>query len=291
VNQFLRNLSFFVYILMLSTTHAAEPPRPEKKIVYVYSDEGAGKESLNQTIKTFATILNKMYSIQTIKAEEVKKGHWIQNAALFILPGGADLPYVKKLRGTGNHQIKKYVAEGGSFLGICAGSYYGSSYVEFDKSGPLEVLGDRELKFFSGKAIGPVLAPYDYKTQSGSRAAELRTTFQSAQTLALYYNGGGFFENAEGYPNTKVLAYYANRLPAIISTTYGKGNVILSGVHFEYDPGTMSDQDQHIKPLLSPLRKSNTKRLSLITEILKILNIETIHESKFQEANTNNLRS
>jgi glutamine amidotransferase-like uncharacterized protein len=185
----------------------------------------------------------------------------------------------------------KYVAEGGSFLGICAGSYYGSSYVEFDKSGPLEVLGDRELKFFSGKAIGPVLAPYDYKTQSGSRAAELRTTFQSAQTLALYYNGGGFFENAEGYPNTKVLAYYANRLPAIISTTYGKGNVILSGVHFEYDPGTMSDQDQHIKPLLSPLRKSNTKRLSLITEILKILNIETIHESKFQEANTNNLRS
>ena len=55
---------------------------------------------------------------------------------------------------TGNERIREYVSKGGKYLGICAGGYYASSYVEFEKSTTLEVLGDRELSFFPGKAIG-----------------------------------------------------------------------------------------------------------------------------------------
>ncbi len=60
-------------------------------------------------------------------------------------------------------------------------------------------------------------------------------------------NGGGFFENAEQYPNTKVVATYENDLPAFILINYGKGKYLLSGVHFEYDPFLLSSKNQHIK--------------------------------------------
>ena len=207
VKQLVIALCLAISVLLASTSFAHE-----KNTVYIYHDEGVSEESLTQTIATFETLLTK-YAIKTINAEQVKSRVWTQDAALFVMPGGADLPYTKKLNGKGNDIIKRYVKDGGAFLGICAGSYYASSYVEFDKNGPLEVLGNRELSFFKGRAVGPILAPYDYKTQSGARAAKIRTILTD---VTVFYNCGGFFENAESYPNTKVIATYENNLPAII---------------------------------------------------------------------------
>jgi glutamine amidotransferase-like uncharacterized protein len=190
-----------------------------------------------------------------------------------IIPGGADLPYVRKLNGLGNQQIQHYVSEGGSFLGICAGGYYGSAYVEFDKDGPLEVLGERELQFFQGKAIGPILAPYDYATQSGSRAAKLITIFQDVPETRVYYNGGGFFENPKRFSNTKVLANYDSDLSAIIAIDYGKGRVVLSGVHFEYDPLLLNARDPYIQHILGDLKYNETSRAVLIRKLLEDLSL------------------
>lgn len=186
-----------------------------RQYIYIYQDEGVSEESLKQTILAFQSLPTR-YSVATINSQQVKEGIWTQNAILFVMPGGADLPYIKKLNGKGNEIIKKYVINGGSFLGLCAGSYYGSSYVKFDKNGPLEVLGKRDLGFFNGSAIGPILCPYDYKTQSGSRVATIHTTLPNVTKTIVFYNGGGFFENAEQYSNTKVIGTYENNLPAII---------------------------------------------------------------------------
>lgn len=244
----------------------------DRNIIYVYSDEGVSDESLTHTMSTFKTILRK-YDVKTIDAQQVKNGLWSKNAALFVMPGGADSPYAKKLNGYGNNIIKKYVMDGGAFLGICAGAYYGSSYVEFDKNGSLEILGNRELVFFRGKSIGPVLAPYDYKTQSGSRAAKIHVILDNPLDVLVFYNGGGFFEDAEQYSNTKVIGIYENNLPAIILVHYGKGRVLLSGVHFEYDPFLLSDNDQHIKKIIDPLNKYNDSRKELFNYLMKIIGI------------------
>lgn len=48
----------------------------------------------------------------------------------------------------------EYVEGGGSYLGLCAGAYYGCSSVEFEPGSSMEVSGDRELAFFPGAAIG-----------------------------------------------------------------------------------------------------------------------------------------
>jgi biotin--protein ligase len=263
----------FVFISIIYLFYSQLAFSQNQNIIYVYNDAGVSEESLIQSLSTFTNLVNKKYTIKTIDATEVKQGKWIPNAALFILPGGADVPYTKKLNGLGNQQIKKYVNNGGAFLGICAGAYYAASYVEFDKKGPLKVLGDRELKFFDGKAIGPILAPYDYKTQSGSRAAEISTIFTKVPKTVVFYNGGGFFENAEKFSNTKIIANYNNNLPAIIFIKYGKGKAVLSGVHFEYNPASLDREDAYIKQIIYQLNKFNTSRKVLLEQLLNILEV------------------
>lgn len=169
--------------------------------------------------------------------------------------------------------IKQYVREGGSYLGLCAGGYYGASYVEFDKGGSLEVLGDRELKFFEGKAVGPILAPYDYKTNSGSRAAKLVVWGESMPNTKVYYNGGAYFHHAERYQNTEIVAWYESHKAAIIKIRYGKGNVILSGVHFEYDPALLDNKDPYLKKIIPALQKEAASREVLVSRVYQLLRV------------------
>ena len=57
---------------------------------------------------------------------------------------------------------------GGAYLGLCAGAYYGCSPVVFEPGSALQVVGDRELRFFPGTGEGaayagaarPVLGPF-----------------------------------------------------------------------------------------------------------------------------------
>lgn len=243
----------------------------EKNVVYIYKDDGAGTASMVQTISTLKSILPSNYIVRTINANGVMDNQWIKNAALFVMPGGADLPYVKKLNGNGNKNIKNYVKNGGSYLGICAGSYYGASYVEFDKGGKLEVLGKRELAFFPGKAIGPVLSNYVYNSNSGARAARLYLTLSTQKESAAYYNGGGYFDDAAKYPNVTVIGYYENGLPSIIHIAYGEGNVVLSGVHFEYNPSLFDANDPYLQQISPILKRHDKSRKLLIEEIFRIL--------------------
>lgn len=227
-------------------------------IVYIYADTGVDPLALRQTCTTFGRLLK--HRVQLLTANEVIQGIWRADAALFIMPGGADLPYAAKLQGAGNHQIKTYVSTGGAYLGICAGAYYGAAYVEFDARGPLEVVGPRELAFFPGKAIGPVLAPYRYDSYQGARAAVL------SGSRYLYYNGGGYFENA--HCCAQVMESYENGLPAVIYLNYGSGRVVLSGVHFEYDPALLDPLDPDLQPVITALKTQPEAFLQISTCIL-----------------------
>lgn len=80
-------------------------------------------------------------------------GAWCDEAALYVIGGGYDLGLIKALGPEGTNKIQQYVQQGGSYLGICSGAYFASNYIEFDKDGPLEVCGDRQLKFYPGKIM------------------------------------------------------------------------------------------------------------------------------------------
>jgi biotin--protein ligase len=262
-------LIFFSIIIGCTITQAVA--QTHKKIIYIYQDAGVSPQALLQAMHTFQTSLPPSFSVKTIDAQGVMQNNWSHDAALFVMPGGADIPYTQKLNGAGNQKIKNYVRHGGSYLGLCAGAYYASSSIEFDKNGPLEVLGTRELAFFDGKAIGPVLSTYDYQTESGARAAKINLNLSNLNQATVYYNGGGYFEHADKIKNTRVLGYYANQKPAIISINYGQGHVVLSGVHIEYDPALLDAHNPYLAKLIPELRASNQQRLMVLKKILNIL--------------------
>jgi biotin--protein ligase len=177
-----------------------------------------------------------VFPIQTISHQYFLSNRWESTTALVAFPGGRDLPYHSKLQGEANARIRRYVETGGRYLGICAGGYYGSASIEFEKGGELEICGQRELAFFSGKAVGPAygLGLFQYNSERGAKAAKV---IWDKKESSVYFNGGCFFQSPEDDPFCQVIARYGDlsETPAaVVFCQCGKGAALLSGVHPEY---------------------------------------------------------
>ncbi len=197
--------------------------------IVIYHDEGVGDFSLSCLQKFFAGD-----DLWLANAEAVIDGRVLGLADLFVMPGGADLPYCKKLNGAGNNNIRAYVEEGGTYLGICAGAYYGCSKIEFHKGRDDEISGPRELAFTEAIAYGslPDIAPYYDLTLNSAGVADIEL-FDGTKTRAFYHGGPAF---RTGKDDTEILATYtgiSGNPAAIIRKNVGDGRAILSGVHFE----------------------------------------------------------
>lgn len=241
-----------------------------KNHIYIYQDEGASALSY----ETFSNAIFKCSSfshlkVQTINAQQLLSEGWDKDCALFVLPGGRDLPYHKKLKGKGNQKLRHFVENGGSFLGICAGAYYATSEVIFEKGKKNEVHENRELGFFPGSSLGTLYEhkPFSYIGHESAHAACIKTQQDS---LKVYYNGGCTFLNPEGFENTQVLAKYQDLEgcpAAIIQCSVGKGKAILSGVHFEQDYTLCPSNTQ----LYNLLKDNEPKRLKLFESLINSL--------------------
>lgn len=228
--------------LMSAVSFSTRSMSQTSKVLYVYSDIGSGQKSIEQLERTFSAMPG--FQVLHLTAENLHEGSWTKNADVLIMPGGADLQYAAKLNGKGNKIIRRYVESGGKYVGICAGAYYGSKFCDFhrgDQRPGYEVLGDRELSFFDGAAVGPVVGTYDYNSSSGARAVLISRNLSTNDNVYMsYVNGGCYFPDAATTPNTTVLYYYSNineseeDQAAIIDIKVGNGRAILSGPHFEY---------------------------------------------------------
>ncbi len=260
------------------------------KKIFVYSGPGAGPLSLKNMISMLRDLVTDQYSIEVIDQDTIINGVWTDDTALLVMPGGADLPYVKHLNGIGNQNIRKYALDGGKFLGVCAGSYYAGSRVEFAKGDPvMQVCGERELKFYPDLVEGPTHSGFHYDPvlgQAGQRAATVywqnESSFAPSTPFVLYYNGGGHFVNAHKHASTvTILARYKSesRLiesepAAIVECKVGKGSAILSGLHFEWDPDSVP-QVPELTEIRTSLLDNNSKREELAIALLGRLGITT----------------
>ncbi len=254
--------------------------------IYIYKGPGVSPESLLQIKTALKNFVHPSYLIKEIEPSEVISGNWTKDAALFIMPGGADIPYCKSLSPQGNKVIRDYVEEGeGFYLGICAGAYYGAENIVFAPGTPLEVMGKRDLSFFPGRAEGPVLAPYDYKVNSGARVASVKWMNQDSDLsknsiLPAYFNGGCYFVEAHKFPEVISLASYVEPdgtedKVAIVEIKIGKGRALLSGVHFEYDSELMDKNDPYLKEIRKELLLKEKDHIKLLRALFKRLEIKT----------------
>lgn len=213
--------------------------------LFIYSGEGAMPLSLSGTL---------------LNAADLTRTPWHETCSLLIMPGGRDRPYHADLKGEGCRRIRDFVEQGGTYLGICAGAYFGAKRVEFDQGFPLEVSEERELMFFHGAAVGPAYGKgtFDYHSQKGARAAKVKT---SQGVFHTYYNGGCTFDG--DFSSCRILARYADlpdEPPAILECRVGKGKAILSGVHIETAAFSLDSSDPYLNPLIELLTLSEPMR-------------------------------
>ncbi len=245
------------------------PNKLKSGIIYIYNDKGVASSfrEIEKSILTF----NDSLIVKTINSDEVISGDWLVGGDCFIMPGGADLPFCAKLNGIGNNQIKEFVNNGGTYIGFCAGAYYGGGFCDFDKNGPLEVQGKRELSFYPGSVRGPVLKKYIYDSEDGAEVAKI--SWNNQIDYNVYYNGGGYFVAYEKYESVSVLATYENTghegKAAIVQCDVGDGKAILMGVHPEISVDYLDSEIKHYKNrgIISDLEDGSHKDLfSLILD-------------------------
>jgi biotin--protein ligase len=256
--------------------------------ILIYSGPGVGPKSLANTIAMLSSLVAAPYVIKTVGPDTIISRDWLADTALLVIPGGADIPYMEKLGGIGNQNIREYVQNGGKYLGICAGAYYAAESIEFAKGDPrLEVVATRELKFYPGLVQGPTYSGFDYvppQNIAGMRAAtitwQVDQPFATNQKFVTYYNGGGHFVAAEQYPQITILARYNPETPnqladsaAIIECKYGKGTAILSGLHFEWGGASFDDSDPRLAAIKSALLSAEQDRLALAKHLLERLGV------------------
>ncbi len=260
------------------------------KTILIYSDAGASsfciralKHAIQQEEKRYH--FQRAFIVKLIKASEIMYTQDWMKADLIIFPGGRDSPYQQALSGAPNAKLVSYVENGGRFLGICAGSYYGAQSIKFEIGTSLEIQAKRELHFFPGIAVGPAYGcgRFQYGTEAGARLAQLSLDEQySGEGVSLgshealvYFNGGPYFLDAEKYTTVTTLARYSDieKTPsAIVECKVGNGIAILSGVHIEYSSFFLSNYEmQHALPFFSKLHEAEEKRKFLFSSIFKNL--------------------
>jgi biotin---protein ligase len=239
--------------------------------IFIYRDEGVCPSSLSATIHSLKEATS--CPIKLVKRETFLENGWEDKAAMVVFPGGRDVPYFEALKGAANLRIRNYVMNGGRYLGICAGAYYGSASICFEPGNALEVIASRELAFFPGCANGPALGlgQFVYDSPAGARivSLSLMDKYFSKPDAKAYYNGGCTFAQAQTFPNVTVLAHYdeLKESPAIILCQVGKGKALLSGVHPEYRARDLKDQNLRDQiTLAEPQRKELFSRLIALVD-------------------------
>lgn len=250
------------------------------KKILLYKDEGVSLRSLKFLVHELREEnLHQQYDIAFTDRQQLLRTDWMESTELLIFPGGRDVPYHLALQGKANAHIVRFVEQGGKYLGICAGSYYGCARIEFEKGNPLQVCQERELKFFQGMASGPAYGPgkFTYESERGAQLACLTWQTPEKQKSMIYYNGGCAFVDADAYSNVRVIARYDDierRPAAIISCIVGKGSALLCGVHPEYS-GKLPTKDPFLAALLPELQSAEMQRKALLQHLLQLLNVYT----------------
>lgn len=128
----------------------------------------------------------------------------------------------------GKDVIKKFITEGGSYMGICGGAYVASKGSQCP----------------DGYETGMDLADCEsFVFEPNYSDAQIITIKWHGTNRTIYYlNGPAFLENKLP-ANSKVLAYYTNANKDVVAfhTRLGNGNIVLCGLHPEADDTWLID--------------------------------------------------
>jgi glutamine amidotransferase-like uncharacterized protein len=170
---------------------------------------------------------------------------------LLVLPGGSSQKMGEEFGPAGKAALRERVREGMNVIGICAGAALGASATIFAPIGPYPKLMRQASERFAllpVTAIGPLPPPEGYKGPYSQGVETIVGCNITSAPLQVYYGGGCSFridQNPDGsQPSVEVLAHFGRLVggrnlaevknkasAAIVCGKFGKGKVMLSGIH------------------------------------------------------------
>jgi glutamine amidotransferase-like uncharacterized protein/4-amino-4-deoxy-L-arabinose transferase-like glycosyltransferase len=216
------------------------------RAVAIYSDKGVADDSLNKII---SLLEEENFCCEKIMVPNIRVGI-LSKYDLLIVPGGISDEMANALGHEGREAIRKFIYEGGGYIGICAGAYLASA--TFEKFlGLVNVktnhtqeymprIGVIEQRQLGGAIVELEFSDEGKKLFSTERFGNInyingpifieagRTDLQFFITLATYRSDIYRYHFQQGtMPNT----------PAIVAGPFGYGNVILFSPHPELTKG------------------------------------------------------
>ncbi len=239
--------------------------------VLIYNGNGTSPNSVKQTYNILKSLLGHAYDVMKVDATTLKNEPWEESCSLLVIPGGRDTPYCEDLKNEANDKIRQYVKQGGNYLGLCAGAYYASREIEFEKNTAMEITGSRPLGFFPGLCRGTVYPGFVYNSEKGACSASVT---YGEETIKIYYNGGGYFVDAEKVGQV-ICRYQDTSEAAGVLCRVGQGSALLFGVHPEYDIRLVDLSDHPEKEqIMQELTESLPQTRKLLSDSLVKLGLK-----------------
>jgi glutamine amidotransferase-like uncharacterized protein len=219
-----------------------EPPPPPLLIaLYDDTDEtvpGAWDPGLDAIE---AAITAAGHHVQRIHRRELnEQAGLLHGYDALLFGGGFAYPgYTRLITERGKARIQEFVASGGAYVGICAGSYFVCDQLDYEGDTWDDESGyDTEL--YPSVCGGPVHEVSSYPVWAPATidlpGHPAYDQLEGPTQRQLYYAGGPFFP--EPPAEAEILATYADEGPhqglaAVITMPYGLGRVVLWGPHPE----------------------------------------------------------
>ncbi|KAI0550742.1 biotin-protein ligase [Xylaria curta] len=243
--------------------------------VLVYSGESSFEH-----LHSLRQILFPNYAVTTITRDTILNEPWTKSCAMLVV-AGEDYSALRHHMGMkGTRLIRQFVQDGGLYLGINAGAYYGSSgCVPYDGDDGVEDNAGINLEFFPGKCQEPLRTFRAAKPNIGIPGIN-----QKQQESQVRLNGCGIFLGVKKYTEEKaqVLAWFTedNRAKSgevVVATIYcpvGKGACILTIPHLELDPRYLARESRATPSMIATLLESDATRLRFLGGCLNKLGLK-----------------
>jgi len=206
--------------------------------VAIYADAGASRKGSPQVQRCLPAETG--FEITTITADEIRGGK-LSEFAVLIHPGGSGSKQAETLGAEGRERVRAFVAEGGGFIGICAGAYLASANYPWS----LDLLDAR------------VVDSEHWARGKGEVRLRLPPVGRSAlgvdqEFVAVHYNQGPLLApgDKETIADYELLAAFETEIAengapagvmkgttAIARGTFGNGRVVCFSPHPEKTPG------------------------------------------------------
>lgn len=219
--------------------------------VAIYSGYGTWADGITAVGNMLTTL---GYTWEKVYADDLN--YSLQDfAALYkvlIVPGGYAPYYNQNIYYAGKQRIRNFVSQGGGYFGICAGAYFACNSIRWEGVNYDDAAG-YDLNLVPCIGVGSANDIADWNTigynMTGFRfngnTAQLASYKVGVFSEQILYYGGPWFQTIVGGGVTTLGVYSSpssvTGMPALVSSLYGSGRVVLIGPHPEIEEDSARD--------------------------------------------------